>query len=201
MKLIRSTLITLLFVSACSSSNTATSTSTSMPIDARETTLPTVTPACIPPEPTEEDIERALSFAEDSLEVDEWQQEYAVLLRGVSVTWQNIPQNAVIYLETLIFPCGYEELDLDQYFDDGNWDAIFANYEDYEMVGECSTDDGLRLYEFEASNQDFDYEIQYWVLNDTDTRVITTLMTFPFGSESLLDEYSSRLFPELPACP
>jgi hypothetical protein len=78
--------------------------------------------------------------------------------------------------------------------------VLFANYDNYEMIDECKTDDGLRLYQFEAASQGFDYHINYWSENDAAIRLITTMITFPFGSESTLDDYSIQLFPELPNC-
>jgi hypothetical protein len=119
---------------------------------------------------------------------------------SVSVTLQNIPLGAVVFLEAVIFPCGYEEPDLNHYLNEDHWDVLFANYDSYEMINECRTDDGLRLYEFEAISQGFDYNIRYWSENDTAERIITTMLTFPFGSEDLMDEYSIDLFPELPNC-
>jgi hypothetical protein len=192
-------LMMALLISACTPSETYVPVST--PVPSAETALPTVTPACIPPEPTAEDVEHTLSFAQQVLGTGEWDRTSEVSDGSVSVTWQNIPESAVIHIETLIFPCGYEEQDLDSYFNNGNWDAIFADYEGYELTAECSTNDGLRLYQFEATHLGFDYDVQYWVLNDTDTRVMTTLMIFPFGSESLLEDYSFDLFPELAICP
>jgi hypothetical protein len=196
MKYVLPVLVMILFLSACASSDAPPSTST--PLSAAEVVLPTVTPACVSPEPGMDDIDEALSYGE---ELDEdWDEEYAVLDGRVSVTWQNLFENAVIQVEALIFPCGYDEPDLDDYFNDANWDAIFASYEKHEMIGECSTQDGLRLYEFEASSQGVDYDVNYWVLNDTATRVITVMMIFPFDAEALFEDHSLLFFPELTAC-
>ena len=131
----------------------------------------------------------------------DWQKDFSVGEGRVTVTWQNTPLGAVVFLEALIFPCSYEEPDLNAYFSDENWNAVFANYESYELIDECKTNDGLRLYEFKTHNQGFDYEIRYWVENDTDTRVIVTMIVFPLESELLLDEYSSMLFPDYSTCP
>jgi hypothetical protein len=57
------------------------------------------------------------------------------------------------------------------------------------------------LYEFKTHNQGFDYAIRYWVENDTDTRVIVTMIVFPLESKLLLDKYSSMLFPNYSTCP
>ena len=115
--------------------------------------------------------------------------------------WQNVSEGALVYLDAIIFPCGYEEPDLNKYFSEENWKAVFANYESYELLDECKRDDGLRLYEFKTLNQGFEYEIRYWVDNDTDTRVISTMIVFPLETKLLLDEYSSMLFPDYSTCP
>jgi hypothetical protein len=131
---------------------------------------------------------------------DDWEQTHVVADGKVSVTWQNISGGAVVFLEAILFPCGYEEPDLDHLFNDEYWNTMFAGYDNHELISECTSDIGLRLYEFEAVSQGFEYEIRYWEENDTDHRIITTMMTFPFGSEDVLDEYSIELFPELPNC-
>jgi hypothetical protein len=113
----------------------------------------------------------------------------------------NNAQGAIVYLEAIIFPCSYEEPDLNNYYSDENWKTIFQNYEGYELLDECKTNAGTRLYEFKTQNQGFEYEIKYWVQNDTDTRVISTMIVFPLESKLLLDEYSSMLFPGYSTCP
>jgi hypothetical protein len=163
--------------------------------------LPTVTAACISPAPTQKDIDRALSYTGEILNTPNWEQSYTLTESNVAVLWQDAPQSALVYLEARIKPCGYEEPDLNREFSDENWGATFANYESYEMTGECKNNDGLRLYEFKTQNQGFEYGIKYWVESDTDTRVITTMLVFPFEAKLLLDEYSSMLFPGYSTCP
>jgi hypothetical protein len=162
--------------------------------------LPTVTPACISPEPTQADIDRALAYTGALFKGNEWERSYAVMESRVSVTWLNNSIGAVAYLEALIFSCGYEEPDIDAYFKTDTWNVIFENYDSYEIVSECKTDNGLRLYEVDATNIGFEYDIRYWARNDTDNRVITMMMTFPVGTEDLLADYATRLFPPLPDC-
>jgi hypothetical protein len=193
-------------VSSCGTPATATPTSAPPPtstatVPPTDIPLPTVTPACSISEPTQEDIDRALAYTGETFDTTEWQQNYDVVGDHVSVTWQNSPQGAIAYLEALIFPCSYEEPDLNNYYSDENWKAIFANYESYERIDECKRDDGLRLYEFKTLNQGYEYKIRYWVESDTDTRIISTMIVFPLETELLLDEYSSILFPGYPTCP
>jgi hypothetical protein len=199
-------LASAMIISSCGTPAIATPTlappPTSTPkILPTEKPLPTVTPACISPEPTQADVDRALAYIGEIFNVPEWQQSYDVVGDHVSVTWQNSPLGAVAYLEALILPCSYEELDLDKRFSDENWKSIFANYESYELIDECKRDDGIRLYEFKTQNQGFEYGIRYWVKNDTDTRVISTMIVFPLEEKLLLDEYSSMLFPNYSTCP
>lgn len=194
-------------ISSCGKPNVAIPTSTLPPpstftpqTQLTDKPLTTITPVCISPEPTQKDIDRALAYTGDTFSAPEWEQSYTVLENRVALTWQNIVQGAVVYLEALIFPCSYEEPDLNKYYSNENWKAIFQNYESYELVVECKMDIGLRLYQFKTQNQGFEYEIRYWVQNDTDTRVIVTMIVFPVGSELLIDDYSLRLFPNFPNC-
>ena len=191
----------IIFLSACGGKvNTAVPISTEPPVAASEI-VPKVTPVCISSEPAQEDIDRALSFTGDLFGAPEWVRSYTVYEGRVSVAWSNDPLGAVAYVEAFIFPCGYEEPDLNNFFSDENWQVIFANYESFEAGSACKTDDGLRLYEFKAVTDGFEYHIKYWAQNDTDTRVISTMIVFPVESQSLMDEYSNRLFPKLISCP
>lgn len=175
--------------------------STTLPLTSTQQSLLTVTPDCISPEPTPKDIDRALAYTGDTFSASDWEQNYIVSESSVAVTWQNIPQGALAYLELLILPCGEDEPDSNKYDGDEYWKAIFQNYESYELAAECKLNSGLRLYQFKTQNQGFEYDIKYWEQNDTDTRVISTMIVFPVGSDSLIDDYSLQLFPTLPTCP
>ena len=200
----------LLFLTACSQpgsqateapepqQNPPTST-----IEATSTVevLPTVTPACISQEPSQADIDHALSFTGQVFEQGDWEQSYTVSEDRVSVSWFSNSLASVAFLEALVFPCGYEEPDLNNYFNDENWDNVFANYESYELVSECRSDAaGLRLYQFDVDSDGIPYLVNYWVKNDTNTRVISFMMIVPDDSFDLLDEYSYSLFPQLSNC-
>ncbi len=196
----------IFIISACGKAPTPTAAPANTVIPpslvpaATETPLPTVTPACISSEPTQADIDRATSFAGTTLPSSEWQQTYDASNGRVSVFWENATQSAVIFLETVIFPCGYEEPDLNNYFTEENWKAVFQNYETFESQGECRSETGVRLYLFKAVSQGYEYSVNYWAVNDTDNRVITLMMTFPSSSAALMSEYSAALFPVLPNC-
>jgi len=170
-------------------------------INPTEEPFPAATPVCISPEPTQRDIDRALSFTNTTFDGLGWEKNYTVADNRVSVTWLNNAQGAVVYLEAIIFPCSYEEPDLNIYYSDENWKTIFQNYESYTLIAECKTNTGLRLYEFETQNQGFEYRVKYWVKNDTSNRVISTMIVFPLEAKLLLDEYSSMISPGYSTCP
>ena len=155
---------------------------------------------CVSSEATQKDIDRVLSITEGVLDPDEWERSYVVMENRVAVTWSSVAWSAVIYLEALIFPCGYDETTLDEYFSAGNWSTILSNYQGHESTGECRSADGARLYQFRALSQGVEYHIRYWAQGDTAARVIVLMAVFPVGSEDRLDEYSSRLFPRLDSC-
>jgi len=159
------------------------------------------TPVCISTDPTQDDIDRALGFPGKVFDRGDWQRSYTVADTRVSVTWYSDAIAAVAYLEALIFPCGYEEPDLDAFFTDQNWSVVFGNYQEYSLAKQCATDNGLRLYTFRAVDQGFEYEARYWVRNDTDTRVIAMMLVFPMESPAVQDEYAYSIFPQLINCP
>ena len=201
-------IIAAVILSSCGKPPAPPPTSTPLPpptitstprIVATNTPLPTVTPVCVSPEPTQQDIDRAHSYTGNAFD-SSWDQSEAALEGAYSITWQNIVQGAVAYLEARIKPCGYEEPDLNRDFSEATWSAIFANYESYESIAECKLDSGIRLYQFKTYNLGFEYKINYWVESDTDNRIIVTMIVFPAESQPLLDEYSIRLFPNLPNC-
>jgi len=200
MKKIILALVVLLLIPACGGKPGVEIPTTTPQARPTDKPLPIVTPVCISPEPAQKDIDRALAYTGDVFSAPDWEQSYSVSGTTVAVTWQNITQGAVVYLEALIFPCSYEEPDLNNYYSDENWKALFQNYESYAPIAECKMDTGLRLYQFKTQNQGIEYEIRYWVENDSDTRVISTMIVFPIGPESPMDDYSQRLFPDLPNC-
>jgi hypothetical protein len=195
-------LILLFYLSSCEIPGAVIPNVTQPPVSTLEVipVVTKVTPVCISSEPEQADIDRALAYTHDLFSGPDWQRTYTVSDSRVAVTWSNDTLGSVAYLEALIFPCGYKELDLDNYFNEENWKAIFANYESYEAVAECKMDTGLRLYQFKAVEQGNDYDIKYWAKNDTDTRVMGVMIVFLVKSKSLMDEYSTRLFPELTSC-
>lgn len=194
------TLVIVFLISACGIAP-ATEAHVSTPPPVATDVVPGVaTPVCISSNPTDADIDRALTYTEDLFNGGDWERTYTVADGRVAVTWFSNSMAAVGYLEALIFPCTYEELDLDAFFNVDNWQIIFANYESYQLVAECKTDDGLRLYQFGAVEQGYEYDIKYWAENDTDTRVIGMMIVFPAESDAVMDEFSASLFPDLTSC-
>ena len=157
-------------------------------------------PVCIALEPTQADIDRALNFAGKLFETPDWERTYTVSEDSVSVSWYSENLISIVFLEALVFPCGYEDLDLDAFFNLENWQIILGNYQSFQLEAECRTDSGLRLYEFLAVDQGYEYAIRYWAVSDTDTRVLTFMVVLPVESPDLMKEYAYALFPQLTSC-
>lgn len=199
----------LFLMTACGGNNASDSPTADLPaqlppspepFSSSPTQADAPTPVCISFEPTRADIDRALSFTGKLFDTQDWQRTYTVATDKVSATWYSESFTSLAYLEALIFPCGYEELDLDAYFNVDTWLIIFGNYESYEYVDECRLDSGVRLYQFITVDQGFEYDVHYWVVNDTATRVISMMLVMPIESQDLIEEYSYSLFPQIPNC-
>jgi hypothetical protein len=152
-------------------------------------------------EPAGEDIDYALSFGAPILDSSEWQQSHEVQDDRVRVTWTN-QEGGLIFLEVLIFFCGYSSDVIDQYFSMQNFEQIFyADYQDVIVTANCMNDsESVRLYEIAASWEEQAYAIRHWALTDHPTRVLSILAAFPKDSDDQLDQYSEYLFPQLISC-
>lgn len=157
-------------------------------------------PVCIAPEPTQTDIDRALNFTGNLFDTPDWERSYTVSEDSVAVNWYSENLFSIVFLEALVFPCGYEDLDLDGFFNVDNWQIILGNYQSFQLETECRNDSGLRLYEFTAVDQGYEYAIRYWAISDTDTRVVTFMVVLPVESPDLMEEYAYALFPQLTSC-
>jgi hypothetical protein len=196
-------LILLFSICACGAKATEpalTARPAEMPVSIATEIRPAFTPVCISSQPTQADIDRALSFTGDLFNSPEWMRTDAVADGRASALWSNDLFSFVAYVESLIFPCGYEEPDLDNYYSDGTWRVIFSNYDSYEPVAVCKLDSGVRLYEFKVVTDGSDYNIKYWAQNDTDHRVLGIMIVFPADSQSLMDKYAAGLFPNFTSC-
>ena len=80
----------VLFVSACGMPSALVPTSTPKPIPT-EIIQPTQfeSPGCVSPEPTQDDIDRALSFAGKMFDTADWERSYSVAETRAAVTWLN----------------------------------------------------------------------------------------------------------------
>ncbi len=203
MKKLSYILIITFLLSACGSSSTpapvpTTAPPSPVPPTATTEVLPTVTPACVSSEPTQTDIDRALGYTGNIFSAPVWEQSYETYENKVAVYW--VSADGVVFLENVIFPCGYEEPDLNNYFSDEHWDIVFGNYESYVLENECRNDRGLRLCEFSIADQGTDYDVNYWSTYDSTNTIITVMLLLPAEADPVLDEYSAMLFSQLPYC-
>jgi hypothetical protein len=151
-------------------------------------------------EPTQEDIDRTLSFGADLFKSEDWVRSYTVEPYKITLTRHNDADFAVAYTEYLVYTCGYGQPELDEYFSDEGFNIVFQGYESYSQAGFCEAPD-LALYEFDLVDEGAEYISRYWVEQTDDTHVFVMLLVFPKGSAAQLEEYSTRLFPKLATCP
>jgi hypothetical protein len=109
---------------------------------------------------------------------------------------------ALVFLEYLVFSCGYTQADVDDYFRKQNFeDVIFLDYENLRRITTCTDiESDLTLHEFKAEVHETDYAIRFWIKLDSKTRVLDMMLVFPRGLEMELDKYTKESFPELSSC-
>jgi hypothetical protein len=151
-------------------------------------------------EPTQDDIDKILSFGGDLFKSENWVRSYSVEPYKITLTRHNEVDLAVTYIEYLVYTCGYGQPELDEYFNDEGFSIVFQGYESYNLASFCEAPD-LALYEFDLVDEDADYISHYWVEQTDDTHVLVVMLVFPKESTAQLDEYSKRLFPALTSCP
>jgi hypothetical protein len=161
---------------------------------------PTLVPGeCGSPEPTDADVTYALSLGKGLFDEGDWERSYSVSHQRVSVTWTSVQNNAVVFADYLIFECGFEDDILTSYFNDELFQVILSNYDSYRLADTCS-EQGVKLWEFDANDQGRDYSFWFWAQPQPPTRVLSIVLVFPADQPALLAQYAGKFFPQLPAC-
>lgn len=157
------------------------------------------TDECGPIEPSQQDVRFALEFGAAPFNQPDWVKNYTVDPYRITLTRTNDRENAVAYLEYLMYNCGYGQDELDEYFSDEGFGVVFANYESYNLYNFCEAGN-LALYEYALENADESYAARYWVQQSTDTRLLIFMLVFPVDRMFVMNGYASQLFPDLVAC-
>lgn len=155
---------------------------------------------CGPIEPTDEDIQHVLSLGKEVFSSTDWIRSYTVEPYRVSATRHNDSEGAVAQIDYNIYTCGYTQADLDSYFSDENLNNMFADYESHNVAHFCEKS-SLALYQFDLVYQGAQYSANFWVKQESDTRLLTMRLIFPKESSATLADYSNKIFPELTSCP
>jgi hypothetical protein len=156
---------------------------------------------CEPTQSTAENFGEALDLHSDVFAEEDWdvsvsyeEEDYVIHIDRFPV--ENTGVSSVNYL---IYDCGYETRDLEDYYDDDGFDTILEVYSEAERTEECN-DGGLTLYEYALEYEGDDYVSRFWIVEYSDTRVYDVQVTYIEDEADVLDEVSESLFPELPSC-
>ncbi len=150
-------------------------------------------------EPTQQEVNKALSFGSSMFTSEDWSKSYTVDPYKVTITRQNEAESAVAYTEYLIYNCGYGQPELDEYFNDTGFNIVFEGYESYTASGFCEVPN-LALYKFDLVEEGLEYTAHYWAEQTDDNHVLVMMLVFPKESTAQLEEYSKKLFPKLTSC-
>lgn len=108
-------------------------------------------------------------------------------------------EDVIVFFLYIHYDMGVTEEGINEYFSEEGFDVLLANYIPYTRSAECRVGD-LRLYEFTSSSDNVKRLLRYWVDPVSDTRVMGVNAIAPTTHLRLLNDYSARLFPELPSC-
>jgi len=168
-----------------------------------QNTVPTVeanidpNTGCPYPKPTNAEVDRAREYKADEFGAD-WTESYTVMDNRITVTHKNTPLNSVINFDTVNF-CAVTNASLDDYYTEATFNIIFQYYDDHKYQNGCRSGD-LRLYEFDLTNQGYDYNGRFWVEIVDENHTRETLLVFPVTDIDNFNRYSDQLMPKLASC-
>lgn len=156
---------------------------------------------CEPTQSTVDNFTEALDLHSDVFTEEDWSFEISYREDNYVIQINRFPTDTtgVTTVNYLIYDCGYDTDDLEDYYDDDGFDRIMEVYSDVERTEECS-DGGLTLYHYALEYENDDYLSRFWVVEYSDNRVYDVQLTFLADEEDRLDELAEDLFPELPGC-
>lgn len=163
------------------------------------------------------EIITVLLMGQNVFEPTLWQASASENLASTTATWQSRPESefsGLSFLNYLHLDTGYTLDSLDELFDDDWFTETFAAWDDLRKTNVCYDDD-TTLHEFtlaftDANGNATPYTLRYWVDPVSESRVrvwyISFATAFSDGSPNaealdMLDDYSARMFPDLPGCP
>lgn len=148
----------------------------------------------------EREIYTALAYGDEVFEPELWLASANESEVATTAIWNAVAYGALSYLDYRHYDEGITADEIAARFDNTWFEAAFANYATWRKVAVCYEGD-LTLHEFELTNGESQYNMRYWVEPAEEfTRVRAHFIVFPNSYLPELDEYSDRLFPDLPAC-
>ncbi len=152
--------------------------------------------------PSKEDVAFLSTFTGETFTSEEWIKSDSVKDLRASTTWIHQDEGGVAYAEYLLYNCGCTQSDVEHYLSGLNSEnAMFHNYQNIQLVKQCALEnEAVTLYEFSVTWKEDAYSLRYWVKLQSQTRILTMMLAFPESSTSLMSQYATAIFPELPSC-
>jgi hypothetical protein len=148
---------------------------------------------------SEREIYTALAYGDDVFEPDLWYASATEEETRTQASWTSYDLSAVAFLDYLHFPDGIAPEELGEFFDKDWFNGTLANYEAWEQQAVCRAGE-LTLYEFEVDSEGSLYRMRYWIQPVSRERVAALFLVFPVDDPASMDDYATRLFPELVSC-
>jgi len=146
------------------------------------------------------EIYTVLGFGDSAFETDVWRASATEEIGRTSATWSGDEFGALAFLEYLhtadtltpeIFP---------EYFDLDWFEVTLGNYDTWQETETCTAEDGSVIYDFDVTNNDIDYVMRYWIIEDRPQRVIAAFLVFPTENLDVFEQYAERFMPDYANC-
>ena len=148
---------------------------------------------------TDSDVEFINNYGNDLFPENDWTRSYTVKTSSAFVERTSEATSGAVSINNFIL-CDASLEKLKESLNDKTIATMLREYDQYESLISCQESDVL-LYEFEAMRKSKKYNIKIWV-KPLEKRHHAVAVALVFGKDEAeyMNEYSSKLFPELIAC-
>lgn len=151
--------------------------------------------------PTEADRQHVSDFHTQLFDDNGWRKQIMTYSDQVSVIWRDPNTGGLVDIQYLVFGCPYTFANvLDMYREAVFLQSIYGAYTDVQFLERCAAGD-LTLQTFSGDYDQGSYWMYFWIVPESDTRLLTVSLVMPVQQPGTLRRYAEALFPDLSACP